>query len=77
MRLLQEGDICNVDISVYLNGFHADLNETFIVGKTDEKSLFLVESAYNCLMEAIKICKPGTMYREVGNVIAKFLEPTG
>lgn len=76
--LLVEGDIVNVDISVYTKkGFHADLNETFIVGKTDEKSHYLVEHAYNCLMEAIKICKPGTMYKEVGNVISNYINPKG
>jgi Xaa-Pro aminopeptidase len=37
-RPLEEGDIVNVDISVYHNGYHADLNETFLVGKVDAES---------------------------------------
>lgn len=32
LRPLEEGDIVNVDVTVYKNGFHADLNETFCVG---------------------------------------------
>ena len=32
MRELQEGDIVNIDVSVYYNGYHADLNETYFVG---------------------------------------------
>jgi len=75
MRILEEGDILNIDISVYRNGYHADLNETYIVGKkTDKDSLFLVESAYECLQLAIQACKPGTMYKEIGNIIGKFIE---
>ncbi len=43
-RPLEEGDIVNLDISVYYKGMHADLNETFAVGKVDDASLFLVYS---------------------------------
>lgn len=28
-------------------------------------------------MKAIEICKPGTLYKEVGNVIAKYIESNG
>ena len=70
-RPLEEGDIVNLDISVLYKGMHSDLNETFIVGKTDKDSQKLVEATYACLMESIKICKPGVLYRDVGNVIQK------
>ncbi len=46
-----------MDVSAYYNGFHADLNETFLVGKVDEKSLRLVKTAYECLMQAVAVCK--------------------
>lgn len=44
-----------VDISVYHNGFHGDLNETLFVGKVDEGSKKLVKITHECLQEAIKI----------------------
>uniref|UniRef100_A0A3B0N9G9 Methionine aminopeptidase n=1 Tax=Theileria annulata TaxID=5874 RepID=A0A3B0N9G9_THEAN len=66
---LEEGDIVNVDISVYLNGVHGDLNETFYVGEVDDDSMRLTEGTYASLMEAIKRCKPGMYYREIGNII--------
>lgn len=50
-----------------------DLNETYLVGEAAESSKFLVTKAYECLERAIGICKPGTMYRDVGNVISKFI----
>lgn len=68
-RPLEEGDIVNVDISVYLNGAHGDLNETFFVGEVDEDSVRLTKGTYASLMTAIEKCKPGMYYREVGNVI--------
>lgn len=76
-RPLENGDILNIDISIYLNGYHSDLNETYLVGEVDEGSKHLVKSAYNCLMKAIDICKPGTLYKEVGNLISNYIESNG
>ncbi|PHJ21294.1 methionine aminopeptidase [Cystoisospora suis] len=72
LRPLVEGDLVNVDITVYYKGMHGDLNETYFVGETgrDEESERLVEGAYECLMTAIKQCKPGVMYRELGRTIS-------
>jgi methionyl aminopeptidase len=41
-RPLEEGDIVNLDVTVYYKGFHVDLNETYFVGKVPESSKFLV-----------------------------------
>jgi methionyl aminopeptidase len=69
MRPLEDGDIVNLDISVYYNGYHGDLNETFFVGNVNEDSVRLVECAYTSLKAAIDIAKPGTLYRDVGEQI--------
>lgn len=42
-----------VDITVFHNGFHGDLNETFFVGDVDEEARKLVQTTYECLMQAI------------------------
>lgn len=41
-RALEEGDIVNLDVTVYFKGVHVDLNETYFVGKVPESSKFLV-----------------------------------
>lgn len=71
LRPLEEGDIVNVDVSVYYNGYHADLNETFFVGAQSEDSKRLVKCAYESLAAAISICKPGTLYKDIGEKISK------
>ncbi|KAK6187838.1 hypothetical protein SNE40_005775 [Patella caerulea] len=76
-RPLVDGDIVNVDISVYHKGFHGDLNETFFVGNVDEESKKLVQTTYECLMLAINEVKPGVRYRELGNVIQKHAHANG
>jgi methionyl aminopeptidase len=76
-RPLENGDIVNLDVTVFKDGVHVDLNETYLVGEVAESSKFLVSKAYECLQKAIEVCKPGTMYREVGNVISKYIEDHG
>jgi len=53
----QDGDIVNIDVSVYYNGFHGDLNETFLVGNVDAQSRGLVEVAFKSLQAAIATVK--------------------
>ena len=42
-RPLVDGDIINVDITVYLDGYHGDCSKTFLVGNVDEKGKKLVQ----------------------------------
>lgn len=77
MRPLKDGDICNVDVTVYHRGFHGDLNETFFVGNVSEQHKKLVKTTYECLAKAIEIVKPGERYREIGNVIEKHARANG
>jgi len=76
-RPLQNGDIVNVDITVYYKGYHGDLNETYLVGEVDPESLALVNVTRECLEKAIQIVRPGTFYRDIGNVISKHAQSHG
>ena len=77
MRPLEDGDIVNIDVSVYKNGYHGDLNETFCVGKVAESSKSLIAASHDSLMKAIATCKPGTMYRDLGGIISEHVENLG
>ncbi|KAI8874355.1 methionine aminopeptidase [Ramicandelaber brevisporus] len=69
-RPLENGDIVNLDVTIYKDGFHADLNETYFVGEVDDDSRKLVQATYDALHLAIKeVCKPGAKYRDIGGVI--------
>lgn len=41
-RPLEDGDIVNVDVTVFLKGYHGDLNETYVVGSVDDDSKRLI-----------------------------------
>ena len=76
----------NVDVTCYYNGYHGDLNETFPVGNIDAGSKELIQTTYECLQQvnflsffqclccvrqAIAMCRPGVLYRDIGTVISK------
>ncbi|KAI0341696.1 methionine aminopeptidase [Trametopsis cervina] len=68
-RKLQEGDIVNIDVTLYYDGFHGDLNETYPVGRVDEDSIRLMRAARESLDAAIALCKPGALFRDLGKTI--------
>ena len=71
-REIKDGDIVNIDITTFnRGGFHADLNETFMVGNVDEDGKKLVKTAFDCLASALAMVKPGTLYRDLGTAIHK------
>lgn len=70
-RPLVDGDLCNIDVTVYHRGFHGDLNETLLVGNVSDADVALVQNAHQCLQSAIDIVRPGTKFRELGSVIQK------
>jgi methionyl aminopeptidase len=76
-RPLQDGDIVNLDVTVYYKGFHSDMNETYLVGKVDEAGRKLVRCAYECLRAAVAMCKPGVFYRDLGDVISRIAKEAG
>ncbi|RXK40673.1 methionine aminopeptidase, type I [Tremella mesenterica] len=76
-RPLVEGDIINLDVTLFHKGFHGDLNATYPVGKIDQESADLIAYTKKAMDEAIAMCKPGLAYREVGNKIEEVVKPMG
>jgi len=76
-RPLMDGDIVNIDVTLYHKGFHGDLNETYYVGTPSPSSIRVVETARDCLNAAIDLVKPGMLFRDPGNVIEPLAKSRG
>ncbi|KAG0076070.1 Methionine aminopeptidase 1D, chloroplastic/mitochondrial [Podila epicladia] len=76
-RPLEDGDIINIDITVYLDGYHGDTSATFLVGNVDKAGKELVERTQESLDEAIAICKPGMPLNQIGKTIQKIADRYG
>jgi methionyl aminopeptidase len=68
-RPLEDGDIVNVDVTVYLDGMHGDCSATFLVGEVDAEGRRLVEAARECLAKGIEAVRPGRAISEIGKAI--------
>ncbi|KAF7130857.1 hypothetical protein RHSIM_Rhsim10G0119200 [Rhododendron simsii] len=68
-RALEDGDIVNIDVTVYLNGYHGDTSKTFYCGEVDGEAKKLVQVTKECLDKAISVCAPGVEYKKIGKTI--------
>ncbi|MDH4168609.1 MAG: type I methionyl aminopeptidase [Acidimicrobiia bacterium] len=68
-RPLADGDIVNVDVTVYLDGVHGDTNCTFLVGDVDQHSEHLVRETRQALYAGIAAVRQGAVLNEVGRAI--------
>ena len=76
-KTLQEGDIVNIDITSYIDGFHGDASRMYCVGQPSIKAQKLIDVTYQSLMRAIKILQPGITLGDIGFAIQSFVEQEG
>ncbi|EFA79556.1 methionine aminopeptidase [Heterostelium album PN500] len=68
-RPLQDGDIINIDITVYYKGYHGDTSATFTVGQIDSAAAKLIEVTKMALDAGIKAVKPDRPFSDIGKAI--------
>ena len=68
-KILKDGDILNIDVTVLRNGWHGDTSKMFLVGKTQPHNERLVKVTQECLYKAIEVVKPGAYLGDIGAVI--------
>lgn len=70
--VLQDGDICNIDITAYIGGVHGDTNATFLVGDVAEDVRLLVDRTREATRRAIAAVRPGRPISVIGRVIESY-----
>ena len=76
-RVVEDGDIVNIDITAFIGGVHGDTNATFLAGEVDEETRLLVERTREALDRAIKAVKPGRRMSIIGRVIESYAKRFG
>jgi methionyl aminopeptidase len=76
-RVLNDGDIVNIDITSILNGYYADANKTFFVGTPDADANRIVSVARACLKRGMSMIKPGNTLGDIGWAIQTYAEAQG
>ena len=73
-RILKEGDILNIDVTVIKDGWHGDTSKMFLVGKCAPHNQRLVKVTQECLYRGIEVVKPGAHISDIGNAIQEHAE---
>ena len=76
-KVLKEGDIVNVDVTAYKEGWHGDTSRMFQIGEISVKAKKLIETTYDSMMKAIKIVKEGIQLGDIGSTIQNHVEAQG
>jgi methionyl aminopeptidase len=76
-RPLADGDIVNLDVTIFLDGVHGDTNATFLVGDVDDESRRLVDVTRESLERAIAAVHPGRPFSDIGLAIQTYAEGEG
>jgi methionyl aminopeptidase len=76
-KILKEGDILNVDVTAYKDGWHGDTSRMFKVGDVSIKAEKLIKTTYESMMKAIKIVKDGIYIGDIGSTIQNNVEAEG
>ena len=76
-KTLNNGDIINVDVTAYKEGWHGDTSRMFHVGDVSVKAKKITEVTYNSMMRAIKILNKEVTLGDIGSVIQTYVEKEG
>lgn len=76
-RALVDGDIVNLDVTIFLDGVHGDTNVTLPVGTIDPESERLIRVTRECLDRGIAAVRPGRPINDIGKAIQTHAEAAG
>jgi methionyl aminopeptidase len=76
-RPLREGDIVNLDVTLFREGVHGDTNATWAVGRADPESMRLIRVTRECTQRGIEAVKPGRPVSDIGRAIEDHAEAAG
>jgi methionyl aminopeptidase len=76
-KVLKDGDIVNIDITVIKDGFHGDTSKMFFVGTPSILAKRLVEVTHKAMWKGIELVRPGCQLGDIGHSIQKYVEAQG
>ena len=76
-RVLDDGNILNVDVTAIIDNHYGDTSRMFCIGKTSVKASNLINATYESMMKAINILKPGIKLGNIGYEIQSYVEDKG
>ncbi len=76
-RILDDGDIVNIDVTAIVDNHHGDTSRMYCIGKPSVKAKQIIDVTYDSMMKAITILKPNKKIGDIGNEIQSYVEEKG
>ena len=73
-KLLKDGDILNIDVTVIVDGWFGDTSRMYVAGRLERKAERLIEVTHDALMKGIAAVKPGNTFGDIGHAIQAHVE---
>lgn len=73
-RVLRDGDILNIDVTVVVNGWHGDTSRMYAIGDVKKRDMRLMDVTYAAMMKGIEAVRPGVTLGDVGSAIQRYAE---
>ncbi len=73
-KVLKDGDILNIDVTVIVDGWYGDTSRMYVAGRLPRKSERLVQVTHDALFKGIEAVKPGNTFGDIGHAIQTFVE---
>ncbi|MFN3526094.1 MAG: type I methionyl aminopeptidase [Paracoccus sp. (in: a-proteobacteria)] len=73
-KLLQEGDILNIDVTVIVDGWFGDTSRMYVAGRAPIKAQRLLQVTHDALMKGIEAVRPGATFGDIGYAIQSYAE---
>lgn len=73
-KVLKDGDILNIDVTVIVDGWFGDSSRMYVAGTPSVKSRRLIEVTHDALMKGIDAVRPGATFGDIGHAIQTYVE---
>ncbi|TGN43182.1 type I methionyl aminopeptidase [Paracoccus liaowanqingii] len=73
-KLLKDGDILNIDVTVILDGWFGDTSRMYVAGRASLKAQRLLQVTHDALMKGIEAVRPGATFGDIGAAIQTYAE---
>ena len=73
-KVLKDGDILNIDVTVIVDGWYGDTSRMYVAGNVSRKAERLIQVTHDALMKGIEAARPGNTFGDIGHAIQVYAE---
>ena len=73
-KLLKDGDILNIDVTVIVDGWYGDTSRMYVAGEPVRRAERLIQVTHDALMKGVAAVRPGATFGDIGHAIQAYVE---